>query len=137
MHCLFSRWISRINLQIYYFYRSYVTLFNRFDISCSNGFSTLSNNGYECHSITDGVRSVSFIRWIFLSTITSTLKYFAWLDALSYVKYTYIGASLNELTDLRLTCTDEDRQVSSCIDSGEFMIRDLGLDSMTIERRCL
>ena len=60
-------------------------------------------------------------------------KYFAWLDAMSYVKYTYIGASLNELTDLKLTCTPEDRAVSSCIDNGEMTIRDLGLNLMTIE----
>ncbi|KAI9144775.1 P-loop containing nucleoside triphosphate hydrolase protein [Paraphysoderma sedebokerense] len=31
-------------------------------------------------------------------------KYFAWIDALSYVKYTYVGVSLNELTGLTLKC---------------------------------
>ena len=31
-------------------------------------------------------------------------KYFAWLDALSYVKYSFVGASLNELHDLQLSC---------------------------------
>jgi hypothetical protein len=28
-----------------------------------------------------------------------------WLDALSYVQYTYVGISLNELTGLVITCT--------------------------------
>ena len=28
-----------------------------------------------------------------------------WLDAISYVRYCYIGISLNELTGLELTCT--------------------------------
>ncbi len=33
-------------------------------------------------------------------------KYFEWLDLLSYVQYTYVGISLNELTGLQLTgCT--------------------------------
>lgn len=59
--------------------------------------------------------------------------YFAWLDALSYVKYTYIGASLNELTNLTLTCTSEDRKQLSCIENGEIIIKQLGLDYITIE----
>ncbi len=59
-------------------------------------------------------------------------KYFAWLDALSYVKYTYVGTSLNELQGLKLTCTDMDREKLSCIENGETTIRELGLDYITI-----
>jgi ATP-binding cassette, subfamily G (WHITE), member 2 len=60
-------------------------------------------------------------------------RYFSWLDALSYVKYTYVGASLNELRDLRLTCTALDRERAPCIEHGEIIIRDLGFDYITIE----
>jgi ATP-binding cassette subfamily G (WHITE) protein 2 len=59
-------------------------------------------------------------------------KYFAWLDALSYVKYTYVGASLNELEGLKLTCTNSDREKLSCIENGETIIRELGLDYINI-----
>jgi ATP-binding cassette subfamily G (WHITE) protein 2 len=31
-------------------------------------------------------------------------KYFAWIDALSYIKYSFVGASLNELYGLKLSC---------------------------------
>ena len=59
-------------------------------------------------------------------------KYFVWLEALSYVKYTYVGASLNELQGLKLTCTNNDRDRMSCIENGETILRELGLDSMSI-----
>ena len=59
-------------------------------------------------------------------------KYFAWLDALSYVKYTYVGASLNELHGLKLTCTEADRARYSCIENGEHFIRELGLDYISV-----
>ncbi len=59
-------------------------------------------------------------------------KYFAWLDALSYVKYTYVGASLNELQGLKLTCTNADREKLSCIENGEIIINELGLDYTNI-----
>jgi ATP-binding cassette subfamily G (WHITE) protein 2 len=59
-------------------------------------------------------------------------KYFAWLDALSYVKYTYVGASLNELQGLKLTCTNGDREKSSCIENGETIMHALGFDYINI-----
>ena len=31
--------------------------------------------------------------------------YFVWLDAISYVKYTFVGMALNELHGLNITCT--------------------------------
>lgn len=59
-------------------------------------------------------------------------KYFSWLDALSYVKYVYVGLSLNELTDLKLTCTANETASGKCIKDGETTIRDLGLDYISI-----
>jgi ATP-binding cassette subfamily G (WHITE) protein 2 len=59
-------------------------------------------------------------------------KYFAWLDALSYVKYTFVGTALNELQGLTLTCTDADRASFSCIEHGESLITERGYDYINI-----
>ena len=57
-------------------------------------------------------------------------KYFSWLDALSYAKYTYVGVSLNELQGLTLSCAD--LASGTCIHDGETTIRQLGLDYISI-----
>jgi hypothetical protein len=57
-------------------------------------------------------------------------KYFAWLDALSYVKYVYVGISLNELTGLDLACSLADKTKCS---TGAGKIAELGLDYISIE----
>ncbi len=59
-------------------------------------------------------------------------KYFSWLDALSYVKYTFIGTALNELQGLTLTCTDADRAKFSCTEYGETFIKERGYDYINI-----
>ncbi|KXZ51257.1 hypothetical protein GPECTOR_13g744 [Gonium pectorale] len=61
-------------------------------------------------------------------------KYFSWLDALSYVKYTYVGISLNELHGLELHCTPSQlNSAGKCpITSGEQTIKSLGLDYIGI-----
>lgn len=60
-------------------------------------------------------------------------KYFAWLDALSYVKYTYTAISLNELRHLKIRCTDSEYVGGVCpITSGEQTITSLGLDYLNI-----
>jgi ATP-binding cassette subfamily G (WHITE) protein 2 len=59
-------------------------------------------------------------------------KYFSWLDALSYIKYVYVGLSLNELQGLQLTCTANETASGKCIPNGEATIKDLGLDYISI-----
>lgn len=59
-------------------------------------------------------------------------KYFAWLDALSYIKYVYVGLCLNELQGLKLTCTATEISSSTCIPNGEATIRSLGFDYISI-----
>jgi ATP-binding cassette subfamily G (WHITE) protein 2 len=59
-------------------------------------------------------------------------KWFTWLDALSYAKYTYVGVALNELQGLTLSCTDAQRNAAGACPGGEDTIRSLGLDSLTI-----
>lgn len=63
--------------------------------------------------------------------------YFNWLDALSYVKYTYMGISLNELSDLELYCKPNeyrmDNGIQTCpITKGQQTIDALGLDMLTL-----
>ena len=57
---------------------------------------------------------------------------FKWLDAISYVQYSYIGVSLNELHGLELTCTEADIIAKKCIATGEQTIKTLGLDYISI-----
>lgn len=59
-------------------------------------------------------------------------KYFAWLDALSYIKYVYVGLSLNELTGLKLTCNENDIRIGRCVTEGEVTIKELGLDYISV-----
>ncbi|GAX83957.1 hypothetical protein CEUSTIGMA_g11381.t1 [Chlamydomonas eustigma] len=60
-------------------------------------------------------------------------KYFEWLDLLSYVQYTYVGISLNELTGLELSgCVNG--VPAGCYSSGETAINNLGLEYLTIEK---
>ncbi|KAI8892150.1 hypothetical protein BC833DRAFT_570403, partial [Globomyces pollinis-pini] len=56
-------------------------------------------------------------------------KYFVWIDALSYVKYVYVGISLNEMQGLELSCTLADK--SRCV-TGANRSADLGLDYISI-----
>eukprot|EP01126_Amoeba_proteus_P060970 TRINITY_DN8131_c0_g1_i35.p1 TRINITY_DN8131_c0_g1~~TRINITY_DN8131_c0_g1_i35.p1 ORF type:complete len:617 (-),score=126.37 TRINITY_DN8131_c0_g1_i35:111-1895(-) len=39
--------------------------------------------------------------------------YFSWLDALSYVKYTYVGVALNELEGLVYNCTESQKVIQN------------------------
>ena len=61
-------------------------------------------------------------------------SYFIWLDALSYIKYAYIGISLNELHGLELSCMDSDLKKAPdgtkfCpIPDGQTTITSLGLE---------
>lgn len=61
-------------------------------------------------------------------------KYFAWLDALSYVKYSYEGVSLNELTGLTVTCTPAQLAPDGTCPttSGQQTIDKLGLGYITV-----
>ena len=67
-------------------------------------------------------------------------KYFAWLDALSYIKYTFVGTALNELGGLQLSCDDVKTTVfnstysynATCIRNGEYSIKDKGYDYISI-----
>ena len=59
--------------------------------------------------------------------------YFSWLDAVSYVKYAYIGAALNENAGLELRCTQKELKFNSkgqptCpVTHGSQVMADLGM----------
>ena len=53
-------------------------------------------------------------------------------DALSYLKYAFVGVALNELHGLELTCTQSDVDAKSCFTTGEELIANLGYDEYTI-----
>jgi ATP-binding cassette, subfamily G (WHITE), member 2 len=65
-------------------------------------------------------------------------NYFSWLDALSYIKYSYVGISLNELQGLELYCTESqlvqraDGSFRCPITRGEQTIDSLGLDFISV-----
>ena len=62
-------------------------------------------------------------------------RYFVWLDALSYVKYSYVGIALNELRTLKLYCSNAALATIGgrcAITTGEETIEQLGLDQYTI-----
>jgi ABC-type transport system involved in multi-copper enzyme maturation permease subunit len=60
--------------------------------------------------------------------------YFSWLDALSYIKYAYVGISLNEQHGLVLSCTDAQRNAAGrCpVPDGQTTIDNLGLDFISM-----
>eukprot|EP01117_Protostelium_nocturnum_P010633 TRINITY_DN382_c0_g1_i1.p1 TRINITY_DN382_c0_g1~~TRINITY_DN382_c0_g1_i1.p1 ORF type:complete len:613 (+),score=171.42 TRINITY_DN382_c0_g1_i1:131-1969(+) len=58
---------------------------------------------------------------------------FVWLDALSYVKWAYVGISLNELNGLSISCQASELVNGVCPTvSGEQTIQRLGLNKFTI-----
>ncbi|KAJ3083977.1 hypothetical protein HK102_000810 [Quaeritorhiza haematococci] len=57
-------------------------------------------------------------------------KYFVWLDSISYVKYTYIGIALNELTGLTLKCPNPDG--TGCVLNGDFTIQQQGFQNYSV-----
>jgi ATP-binding cassette subfamily G (WHITE) protein 2 len=66
--------------------------------------------------------------------------YLSWIDALSYVKYAFIGATLNELDGLQLNCDGLKTTIvnatynitATCIKSGEALIQERGYDYINI-----
>lgn len=59
--------------------------------------------------------------------------YFSWLDALSVIKYAYVGVALNELHGLTLHCTPQQLVGGVCpVTSGQPTIDSLGLAFITI-----
>jgi len=60
-------------------------------------------------------------------------RYFSWLDALSFIKYSYVGIALNELSGLVYYCKPAQLVNGKCLlTSGHQQIDNLGLDFITI-----
>jgi ATP-binding cassette subfamily G (WHITE) protein 2 len=64
-------------------------------------------------------------------------KKFVWIDALSFVKYTYVAIALNELTGLDLHCDTSELKSGKCpITNGDQIIKSKGYDEYTIGECC-
>jgi ATP-binding cassette subfamily G (WHITE) protein 2 len=67
-------------------------------------------------------------------------KYLSWIDALSYIKYAFVGAALNELQGLQLSCAGAKvffanatyNVTAPCIQTGEYYIRERGYNYINI-----
>lgn len=63
-------------------------------------------------------------------------KYFVWLDALSHIKYSFVGAALTELQGLKLQCDERKNPLINatklCIRTGEELIQERGYDHLNI-----
>jgi ATP-binding cassette subfamily G (WHITE) protein 2 len=93
-------------------------------------------NGPFQHSPASQLRVAAYVcaGGFFLSP-AHTPVYWRWLDSLSYVKWTYVGISLNELTGLVLTCSPAELEKAGgkCpVTSGEQTISQLGLGQYSI-----
>lgn len=74
---------------------------------------------------------VSRLFGAFFLSPANTPAHWRWLDSLSYVRWTYVGISLNELSGLTLTCTPAQLAAAggACpVTSGEQTIMQLGLN---------
>ena len=66
----------------------------------------------------------------FFTSPAQLLEYPQWkfADALSYIKYCFIGIALNELKGLKLSCTDAQIAKGTCVSTGEDIIKQNGYD---------
>jgi ATP-binding cassette subfamily G (WHITE) protein 2 len=66
----------------------------------------------------------------FFTSPAQLLEYPDWkfADALSYIKYCFVGIALNELKGLELSCTAAEIASNKCISSGETIIIQKGYD---------
>jgi len=62
------------------------------------------------------------------------LSYPSWTfaDALSYLKYTFVGVAINELSGLEYTCTAKQIAANTCVRTGEETMADKGYDQYTM-----
>jgi len=54
-------------------------------------------------------------------------------DVLSYIKYTFVGIALNELTDLELSCTSQEISSGTCTSTGEAISASKGYNEYSME----
>ena len=53
-------------------------------------------------------------------------------DALSYLKYTFVGVAINELEGLELSCTASEISKGTCVSTGETIMAQRGYDEYTV-----
>lgn len=71
----------------------------------------------------------------FFTSPKQLIAYEGWkfADALSYLKYTFVGVAINELTGLEYTYTPTEIASKKCVTTGEATMADKGYDQYTID----
>eukprot|EP00927_Polykrikos_kofoidii_P024845 TRINITY_DN22478_c0_g1_i1.p1 TRINITY_DN22478_c0_g1~~TRINITY_DN22478_c0_g1_i1.p1 ORF type:complete len:666 (+),score=112.33 TRINITY_DN22478_c0_g1_i1:64-1998(+) len=68
----------------------------------------------------------------FLINEDSVPVYFIWLQEISFIRFAFKAAAVNEFEDLALECSDED---ASCVSNGSMVLAQLGFDGDGVVRR--
>ena len=71
----------------------------------------------------------------FFTSPKQLLDYPNWqfADALSYLKYVFVGVAINEMSGLEYTCTAKEIAASKCVQKGEATMADKGYDMYTVD----
>jgi ATP-binding cassette subfamily G (WHITE) protein 2 len=71
----------------------------------------------------------------FFTSPLQLLDYPNWTfaDALSYLKYVFVGVAINEMTGLEYTCTDKEIAANTCVKTGEQTMKSKGYDLYTVD----
>jgi ATP-binding cassette subfamily G (WHITE) protein 2 len=82
-----------------------------------------------------GIFEVSRLYGGFFTSPAQLLEYKEWkfADALSYIKYAFVGVAINEFSGLDLRCTDAQVEAGTCISQGETIMEQKGYDQYTIQ----
>lgn len=82
-----------------------------------------------------GIFEMSRLYGGFFTSPAQLLEYPDWkfADALSYIKYAFVGVAINEMTGLELSCTDAEIASAKCIPNGEIIMEQKGYDEYSIQ----
>lgn len=82
-----------------------------------------------------GIFEISRLYGGFFTSPAQLLEYDKWkfADALSYIKYAFVGVAINEFSGLELHCTDAQIAANTCITNGETIMDQKGYDQYTIQ----
>jgi hypothetical protein len=71
----------------------------------------------------------------FFTSPLQLLDYPNWTfaDALSYLKYVFVGVAINEMTGLEYPCTDKEIAANTCVKTGEQTMKSKGYDLYTVD----
>lgn len=114
----------------FFIFTTFMTLSSLVALSMANMVSALTPSVTVALTFLPSVLEVCRLMGGFFMPPSNLPAYFSWLDALSYVKYSYVGIALNEFKGLTFTC---DGFNTTCpVQDGEQVIETFGLDYISI-----